>query len=172
MRRFSELPKMTVAVLKGYALGGGLELALSCDLRLATEDVEMGFPELTRGLVPAWTGSQRLPKLIGLSRATSMILTGERVNGKRAYEMGLVNRVIPPGDPDEYAVMFATELASTKAPVAVMLAKRLLSKGVEAPADAGAEMEAMAAGVLFGTEDLKEGISAFLGKRKAEFKGK
>jgi len=172
MRRLSELPKLTIAVLKGYALGGGLELALSCDLRLATEDVEIGFPELTRGLVPAWSGSQRLPQLLGLSRASALILASERVKGRRAFEMGLVSQVVPAGDPDDYAVKYATELASTQAPVAVMLAKRLLNKGAEVPSDVGLEMEAMAAGVLFGTEDLKEGISAFLGKRKAEFKGK
>jgi enoyl-CoA hydratase/3-hydroxyacyl-CoA dehydrogenase len=172
LRRLSEIPKLTIAVLKGYALGGGLELALSCDLRVATEDVELGFPELARGLVPAWSGSQRLPRLVGLSRASSMILTSERMKGKRAYEIGLATRLIPPGDPDEFAVRYATELASTQAPVAVMLAKRLLNRAAEVPSDVGLEMEAMAAGVLFGTEDLKEGISAFLGKRKAEFKGK
>jgi enoyl-CoA hydratase/3-hydroxyacyl-CoA dehydrogenase len=172
MKRLTEVPKLTIAVLKGYALGGGLELALSCDLRVATEDVELRFPELTRGLVPAWSGSQRLPRLVGLSRASSLILTSESVKGRRAYEIGLVNQILPAGDPDEQAVKYATELAATQAPVAVMLAKKLLNKGGEVPADVGLEMEAMAAGVLFGTEDLKEGLSAFLGKRKPEFKGK
>ena len=172
MKRLTEIPKLTIAVLKGYALGGGLELALSCDLRVATEDVELRFPELTRGLVPAWSGSQRLPKLVGLSRASSMILTSESVKGKRAYEIGLVSQILPAGDPDEQSVKYATELAASQAPVAVMLAKKLLNKGGEVPADVGLEMESMAAGVLFGTEDLKEGLSAFLGKRKPEFKGK
>jgi enoyl-CoA hydratase/3-hydroxyacyl-CoA dehydrogenase len=172
MRRLTEIPKLTMAVLKGYALGGGLEMALSCDLRLATEDVEVGFPELTRGLVPAWSGSQRLPQLLGLSRASALVLTSERFKGKKAVEIGLASQLIPPGDPDEYALRYATELAASQAPVAVMLAKRLLNKGAEVPSDVGLEMEALAAGVLFGTDDLKEGISAFLGKRKAEFKGK
>jgi enoyl-CoA hydratase/3-hydroxyacyl-CoA dehydrogenase len=172
LRRLSELPKLTIAVLKGYALGGGLELAISCDVRIATEGVEIGFPELTRGLVPAWSGTQRLPKLLGLSHANSLILTSERIKGKRAFEIGLVSHLISSADPDLFAVKYATELASAQAPVAVMLAKRLLYKGAEATFDVGLEMEAMAAGVLFGTEDLKEGISAFLGKRKAEFKGK
>jgi enoyl-CoA hydratase / 3-hydroxyacyl-CoA dehydrogenase len=172
MRRLAELPKLTIAVLKGYALGGGLELAISCDLRIATEDVEIGFPELTRGLVPAWSGSQRLPQLLGTSRASSLILTSERIKGRRAFEIGLANQVVQGVDPDDYAVKYATELAAAQAPIAVMLAKRLLNKGAEVPSDVGIEMEAMAAGVLFGTEDLKEGISAFLGKRKAEFKGK
>ena len=172
MRRLTEIPKLTIAVLKGYALGGALEMALSCDLRLATEEVEVGFPELTRGLVPAWSGSQRLPQLLGLSRASALVLTSERFRGKRAAEIGLASQLIPAGDPDEYALKYAGELASSQAPVAVMLAKRLLNKGSEVPSDVGLEMEALAAGVLFGTEDLKEGISAFLGKRKAEFKGK
>ena len=172
MRRLAEMPKITIAVMKGYALGGGLELALSCDVRVATEDVELGFPELTRGLVPAWSGSQRLPRLLGVSQASFLILTSERVKGKRAYEIGLANRLVTTGDPDQYALEYAAELASSQAPVAVMLAKKLVGKGAEAPLDEGLEMEAMAAGMLFGTEDLKEGISAFLGKRKAEFKGK
>jgi enoyl-CoA hydratase/3-hydroxyacyl-CoA dehydrogenase len=172
MRRLAELPKITIAVLKGYAFGGGLELAVSCDIRIATEDVEIGFPELTRGLVPAWSGSQRLPQLIGLSRASSLILTSERIKGRRAFEIGLANQIVEGGDPDDHSVKYATELASSQAPVAVMLAKRLLNKGAEVPTDVGLEMEAMAAGVLFGTDDLKEGISAFLGKRKPEFKGK
>lgn len=172
LRRLSEIPKLTVAVLKGYALGGGLELALACDLRIGTEDVEMRFPELTRGLVPAWSGTQRLPRLVGLSRASSMILACESIRGKRGYEIGLLNQVLPQGDPDEFAVKYASELASSQAPVAAMLAKKLLNRGAEVPSDVGLEMEEMAAGVLFGTEDLKEGISAFLGKRKPEFKGK
>lgn len=172
MRKISEMPKLTIAVLKGHALGGGLELALSCDVRIATEDVEIGFPELSRGLVPAWSGSQRLPKLLGLSQANFMILTGERVKGKRAYEMGLVNRLAPSEDPDEFAVRYASELAMQQAPVAVKLAKVLLNKGAEVPMDDGLDMEAMAAGLLFATDDLREGISAFLGKRKPEFKGK
>ncbi len=171
-KRISEFPKLTVAVVKGYALGGGLELAMSCDLRLATEDAKLGLPEVTLGLVPGWSGTQKMTKLIGLSRASALVLTGERISGKQAYELGLVNRLIPAGDPDEYALQYGRELASALAPVAVMLAKRLLNKGTEAPSDVGLEMEALSYGVLFGTEDLKEGISAFLGKRKPEYKGR
>ena len=159
-------------MLKGYVLGGGLELAASCDIRLATEDVEIGFPEVTRGIVPGWSGTQRIPRLIGLTHATSLVLTSERIKGKKAAEIGLVSKLIPPGDPDEYAVKYAAELASTQAPVAVMLAKRLLNKGAEVPSDVGLEMEAAVQGILFGTEDIKEWVAAFLAKRKAEFKGK
>jgi len=134
--------------------------------------VEIGFPELTIGLVPAWSGSQRLPRLLGISKASSLILASERVKGRRAYEIGLVNRLVPTGDPDAYAVQYATQLASSQAPVAMMLAKRLIYKGAEVSLDDGLEMEGMAAGLLFGTDDLKEGVSALLGKRKPEFKGK
>ena len=171
-RRLAEMPKLTIALLKGYALGGGLELALSCDLRLATEDVEIGFPELGIGLVPAWSGTQRLPKLLGVSKASALILPSERIKGRRAFEIGLVNRLVSSGDPDEFAIQYASQLAASQAPVAVLLAKRLVNKGAEGSLDDGLEMEGMAAGLLFGTEDLKEGISAFLGKRKPEFKGK
>jgi len=171
-RRLTEIPKITIAVLKGYALGGGLELALSCDLRIATDGVELGFTEVGIGLVPAWSGSQRLPRMIGTSLASSMILTSEKIRGKRALEIGMVHRLVTAGDPDEAALKWGAELASSQAPVAVMMAKRLINKGGEVPSDVGLEMEAMAAGVLYGTADLKEGISAMLGKRKPEFKGK
>jgi enoyl-CoA hydratase/3-hydroxyacyl-CoA dehydrogenase len=171
-KRIAEFPKLTVAVIKGYALGGGLELAMSCDLRLATEDAKLGLPEVTLGLVPGWSGTQKMARLIGLSRASALVLTGERISGKQAYEFGLVNKLVPAGDPDEYALQYGRELASALAPVAVMLAKRLLDKGTEVPSDVGLEMEALSYGVLFGTEDLKEGVSAFLGKRKPEYKGK
>ena len=172
MKRLTELPKLTIAVMKGYALGGALELAASCDIRLATEDVQIGFPEVTRGIVPGWSGTQRIPRLVGLTRAASLVLTSEWVKGTKAVEMGLATKLIPPGDPDEYSLKYASELARSQAPVAVMLAKRLLNKGAEVPSDVGLEMEAEAQGILFGTEDIKEGVAAFLAKRKPEFKGK
>jgi len=172
MRRLTELPKLTIAVMKGYALGGGLELAASCDIRLATQDVQMGFPEVTRGIVPGWSGTQRIPRLVGLTRGASLVLTSERISGPKAVEIGLATKLIPSGDPDEYALKYAAELAQSQAPVAVMLAKRLLNKGAEVPSDVGLEMEAEAQGILFGTEDIKEGVAAFLAKRKPEFKGK
>jgi enoyl-CoA hydratase/3-hydroxyacyl-CoA dehydrogenase len=172
MRRLTELPKLTIAVMKGYALGGALELAASCDIRLVTEDVQIGFPEVTRGIVPGWSGTQRIPRLIGLTRAASLVLASEWVKGAKAVDIGLASKLIPPGNPDEYALKYASELAQSQAPVAVMLAKRLINKGAEVPSDVGLEMEAEAQGILFGTEDIKEGVAAFLAKRKPEFKGK
>jgi enoyl-CoA hydratase/3-hydroxyacyl-CoA dehydrogenase len=171
-KRLTEFPKLTIAVMKGSVLGGGLELALSCDLRIGTEDVKLGFPEVTLGIVPGWSGTQRLTRLIGLSRASQLILTGDRISGREALGLGILYALAPQGDPDAYAEKVASELASKVAPVALMLAKKLINKGAEVPSDVGLEMEAMAMGVLFDTDDLKEGISAFFQKRKPEFKGK
>jgi enoyl-CoA hydratase/3-hydroxyacyl-CoA dehydrogenase len=171
-RLLSEMPKLAVAEMKGYVLGGGFELSLACDIRLSTEEAQIGFPELTLGLLPGWGGTQRLSKLIGLSRASYMVLTAERISGARAYEWGLVSKLITKERADDEAVAYAAELASRVAPVAAALAKRLLNKGSEVPMDNGLEWEATAMGLLYGTEDLREGISAFLQKRKAEFKGK
>jgi enoyl-CoA hydratase/3-hydroxyacyl-CoA dehydrogenase len=169
-RFISEMPKITVAALKGYVLGGGLELALACDIRICSEDTKLGFPELTRGLVPAWGGSERLPRLIGLSRASAMILTGRTIDAHDALSSGLVMSI--ERDVDQAAMKLSQDISANCAPVAAMLAKKLLNKGAEAATDIGLEMEALSAGILFNTEDLREGISAFLQKRKAEFRGK
>jgi enoyl-CoA hydratase/3-hydroxyacyl-CoA dehydrogenase len=171
-RRLTEFPKLTIAVIKGVALGGGLELALSCDLRIATEEAKIGFTEVTLGLIPGWSGTQRLTKLVGLARSSQLILTGERISGRDALGLGIVSKIAPQGDPDDFALKTASDLASKVAPVAVALAKMLINKGGEVPSDAGLEMEAMAMGLLYGTDDLKEGIAAFFQKRKPEFKGK
>lgn len=169
-RKFSEIPKITVAALKGYVLGGGFELALSCDIRVSSEDARMGFPEVTLGLVPAWGGSQRLARHVGTSRAMHLILTGERITATEAQSYGLISKIFK--DVDSEAQAYCEDIASKTAPVAAMLAKRLIIKGTEVPSDVGLEMESFAAGILFGTEDLKEGVSAFMQKRKAEYRGR
>ncbi|MEM0173872.1 MAG: 3-hydroxyacyl-CoA dehydrogenase NAD-binding domain-containing protein [Sulfolobaceae archaeon] len=168
-KKLTEIPKITIALAKGYVLGGGFELSLYCDLRLATENAIFGFPETGLGLVPAWGGTQRLPKLIGISRAMYLILTGERITAKDAYNMGIVNKIVK--DESE-AIAFAKEIAEKIAPIAGALAKRLINKASEVPIDIGLEMESVVGGLLFTTEDLKEGIMAFFSKRKPEFKGK
>ncbi|HZY47234.1 MAG TPA: 3-hydroxyacyl-CoA dehydrogenase NAD-binding domain-containing protein [Candidatus Bathyarchaeia archaeon] len=172
IRMLSEIPKVTIAEMKGYVLGAGLELSLNCDIRVATDDATIGFPEVTLGLVPGWTGSQRLSKLVGMSRALRYILSGERFSGREAYEMGLVSKVYGKENISEETVRFAEGIAKRVAPVSAALAKRLINKGSEVSTDNGLEMEAMAMGLLYSTEDLKEGVSAFLGKRQPEFKGK
>ncbi len=171
-RLLSEIPKITIAEMKGYTLGGGFELSLACDLRVGTEDVQIGFPEVTLGLVPGWGGTQRLPRLLGTSRASYLILTGTRFSGKEAFDMGIVNRLFQKEHVDEETLKFAEELAQKAAPTAAALAKRLINKGSEVPMDAGLEMESIAMGLLYGTDDLKEGISAFLQKRKPEYPGR
>ncbi len=169
-RKLSEIPKITVAALKGYVLGGGFELSLSCDIRVASEDAKIGFPEVTLGLIPAWGGSQRLSRLVGMSRALYLILTGERIGAADAKSMGLVARIVK--DADAEGLQLCQEIAGNAAPVAATLAKRLINKGSEVASDVGLEMESFAAGILFSTDDLKEGISAFMQKRKPDFKGR
>lgn len=171
-RMLSEIPKITIAEMKGYALGGGFELALGCDLRISTEETQMGFPELKRGLLPGWGGSQRLSKLIGMSRALHYILTTEYMNGKEAKEIGLVSRLYPAESIDSDTEEFAKDLSRKVAPPAAALAKRLINKGSEMSMDNGLEMESIAMGLLYGTDDLREGISAFLEKREPNFKGR
>ncbi len=170
-RKITELPQITIAEVKGYALGGGFELALACDIRVASQGSTLGFPEVTLGLVPGWGGTQRLPKLAGMSRALDLILTGRRISGAEAYQMGIVNRIIE-GDPDQWTDRFAQELAGTVAPVAARLAKQLVNKASEVPMDIGLDMESTSFGVLFGTQDLKEGVSSLLQKRKPQYKGR
>jgi enoyl-CoA hydratase/3-hydroxyacyl-CoA dehydrogenase len=171
MRKFSDIPKITIAQLQGYVLGGGLELALACDIRLSTEDAVLGFPEINRGLVPLWGGSQRVSKLVGTAVASRLILTGEKISGKEAFEKGLVSKLIT-GDIDSAALEYAHDIAENSAPVSVMLSKILINKGIETPLETGLELEAAAGGIVFSSEDLKEGLSSFLQKRKPEFKGK
>jgi len=169
-RLLSEMPKLTIAVMKGYALGGGFELSLACDLRVGSEDVQVGFPEVTLGLIPAWGGSQKLARVVGLGRAMELIVTGQRITGRDAYSLGIINKIFK--DPDNEAIEYAKSIAETSAPIAMYLSKRLLNKGTEVPIDVGLEMESFAAGVAYSTEDLKEGISSFLQKKKPEYKGR
>ena len=172
MKMVRNIPQLTIAVMKGNVLGGGLELALSCDIRVVSEDSSIGFPEVRLGLVPGWSGTQRIVKLLGLAKASRLVLTGERINGREAFETGIAHTLVQDGDPEEFAINAAKELATKLSPSSVRLAKKLLSIASEASMEDGLEAEAMAMGVLYGTEDLKEGISAFLQKRQPQFKGR
>lgn len=171
-RAVSDAPKITLAQIGGYALGGGFELALACDIRVASEDSQMGFPELERGLLPGWGGSQRLPKLMGASRAMYHILSAERLNAKLALETGLISKIYPSGSIEEETIKLASDIAGKIAPVAAALTKKLISRWSNEPLELGLEAEAIALGVLYGTHDLKEGIAAFSQKRKPDFVGK
>src|SRR5579883_1721663 len=172
MQMVKNIPQLTIAVMKGNVLGGGLELALSCDIRIVSQDSSVGFPEVRLGLVPGWSGTQRIVKLIGVAKASRLVLTGERINGKEAFEMGLAHTLVQEGDAEEFAVNAAKELATKVSPSSVRLAKKLLAMASETSMENGLAAEAMAMGTLYGTEDLKEGISAFLQKRQPQFKGR
>ncbi len=169
-RELSEMPKIVIAEMKKYTLGGGFELSLNCDIRISTPDCIIGFPEVTLGLLPGWSGSQRLAKLIGLSRATSLILTGEKFDGKKAEELGIVYKTYSSEEIKEKTMEFAADLAEKVSPIAAALTKRLLNKGSEVPMDVGLEMEAIAMGTIYTSQDFMEGISAFVQKRKPEYK--
>ncbi len=171
-RRLSEIPKPVIAAINGYALGGGLELAMNCDIRLAKKSAVLGFPEVTLGLIPGWSGTQRAVKLIGISRAMQLALTGERITAEEAEKFGLVNKVFDDDKFEEEVMKYAKNIAESCAPIAMAMIKRLINKGGEVPMDIGLEMESFAGGICFSTEDLREGISAFLRKEKPKFKGR
>jgi enoyl-CoA hydratase len=168
MNSLAALPFPTIAAINGFALGGGLELALACDLRVATPSAKLGLPEVTRGLIPGYGGTQRLQRLIGLSRATDLVLTGRMITGQEAHGLGLVNRVA------DDALAAALELAATcvrNGPIALGLAKEALVRGADVTLPQGLEIEADLFGMAVTTADAKEGIASFFEKRDAEFSG-
>jgi enoyl-CoA hydratase len=165
------LEKPVIAAINGYALGGGLEVAMACDIRIAAENARMGQTEINIGLIPGWGGTQRLPRLIGKTKAKELIFTGKIIDAKTAEQLGIVNMVVPADKLKEAVHQFALELAS-KAPVALKVAKSLINKGSEISLDAAIALEREGFGVVASTEDLQEGVSAFIEKRKPTFKGK
>ncbi len=171
-RKISEIPKPVIAAINGYALGGGLEMAMACDIRLAKRSAIIGLPEVGLGLLPGWGGTQRMVKLIGISRAMQLALTGERITAEEAEKWGLINKVFDDDKFEEEVMKYARDIAERCAPISMALIKRLINKGGEVPMDVGLEWECTAAGLLFSTEDLREGISAFLRKEKPQFKGR
>ncbi|MHB8397020.1 MAG: 3-hydroxyacyl-CoA dehydrogenase/enoyl-CoA hydratase family protein [Thermoplasmataceae archaeon] len=171
-KSLTEMPQVTIAEISGYCFGGGFELALACDIRISSDSAEMGLPEVTRGLVPGWGGTQRLPKLIGTSRAAFLILTGERIKGMQAMTFGIVWEITTPDKLQDRVKELAAKISVDVAPTSVKMAKGLIYKGTETAMSIGLDMEAISMGVLFGTEDIKEGVVAFMQKRKPEFKGK
>lgn len=171
-KKLTEMPQITIAMVRGYALGGGMELSLAADMRFATPDAQFGQTEVLRGLVPGWGGSQRLTRLTGFSRAAYLVLSGDRISGKDACDYGIVlNNFSGEAIADE-VMKLAARLSETVSPSAARVAKMLLYKGSEVPLDDGLDMEALSTGLLYGTEDFKEGVAAFLQKRKPEFKNR
>ena len=180
-KRFSEIghaamalldrsPIPTIAAVNGYALGGGCEVALACDIRIASENANFGFPEVGLGILPGMGGTQRLPRLIGPALAKELIFTGRRIGTDEAREIGLVNRVVPRGEALGAARELAAEIAAN-GPLAVRHAKAATNRAMDVDLVSGLEYEADQFALLFATEDAREGMGAFAERRKPQFRG-
>ena len=163
-------PQPIIAAIRGFALGGGLELALACDIRIASEDSQLGLTEVNLAIIPGGGGTQRLPRLVGRGKALEMILTGARVDAPEALRIGLVERVVPATEVLSSAQALARTLAE-KAPVALRYAKEAVVKGLGVPLEDGLRLENDLATLLRTTDDRVEGAKAFLEKRKPRFTG-
>ncbi len=163
--------KPVIAMVNGFALGGGCEIALACDFIIAADTAELGLPEINRGLLPGWGGTQRLPRRIGVAKAKWMILSGETVDGKEAKEIGLVDQVVNKEALDRTACDFAAKLAE-KPPLSLKKIKETINKGIDTDLQSGLKLEQEALGFLLQTEDFQEGIAAFMEKRTPVWKGR
>ena len=170
LRSFEQLPIPVIAAVNGYALGGGTELALACDLILASDNAKFGLPEINLGVIPGFGGTQRLARRIGLSRAREMVYTGDMIDADTALAYGLVNYVYPQTELPAKAQAFAQKLAA-KAPLAIRQAKASINAGVEMDLDNAMRFEIEAMCLTFATSDKKEGMTAFLEKRDPMFTG-
>ena len=162
--------KPVIAALQGYVLGVGLELALACDFRLAAQGAQLGFPEVTIGMIPGSGGTQRLARLIGLGRAKDVILRGRRLSAEEALALGLVTEVVQADELDAAVARLIDELAR-HSPLALAMAKRVLNHAYSGPLPLGLELEGLAYGLLQQTHDFREGVEAFGEKRNPEFRG-
>src|SRR5437773_1690334 len=162
--------KPILAAINGYALGGGCELALACDIRIASDRAKLGQPEVNIGIIPGFGGSQRLPRLVGLGWASEMVYTGDAIDAATAERIGLVNRVVPAERLLEETKALARKILE-KSPAAIALAKACLRSALEMPLAAGLDFETAAFGVVGSTKDKEEGMRAFIEKRKPTWKG-
>ncbi|MER2090609.1 MAG: enoyl-CoA hydratase [Sporosarcina sp.] len=168
LNKLERLPHPTIAAINGIALGGGCELALSCDIRIAEEHVKIGLPEVNLGLFPGAGGTQRLPRLIGKAKAKEMIFTGESISAEEANRIGLVNHVVPKGESLDKAMEIAIGI-SNRSSLAISFAKLSIDVGYEQKLNDGLKTEAEYFGHAFQTKDVKEGVEAFIQKRKPNF---
>lgn len=165
---FSKIAKMkkpVIAAVNGFALGGGCELAMACDIRIASEKAKLGQPEVNLGVIPGFAGTQRLSRLVGAAKAKELIFTADMVDAQTALSIGLVNQVVPPEQLMDVCMEMANKIAS-KGPVAVRLAKKVINEGIEEKLDKGSEFETDEFGECFAKGEAKEGMTAFLEKRK------
>ncbi|MEE9263045.1 MAG: enoyl-CoA hydratase-related protein [Vicinamibacteria bacterium] len=171
MSRIEKSSKPVLAAINGFALGGGMELALACHIRVAAEEAKMGLPEVKLGVIPGYGGTQRLARIVGRGRALELILTGEMIDASEAHRIGLVNRVAPRAELlGEAEAMMRKILAN--GPLAIRYALRAVDRGLDGSLEEGLVLESSLFGILCATEDMKEGMQAFLEKRAAKFKGK
>jgi len=170
-REMDRCPQPIIAAIRGFALGGGLELALACDIRIAAEDAQLGLTEINLGIIPGGGGTQRLPRLVGRGKALEMILTGARVPAAEALRIGLVERVVPVAELQSAAQSLARAIAD-KAPIALRYAKEAVVGGLELPLQDGLRLENDLATLLRTTEDRVEGARAFVEKRKPRWSGR
>ena len=166
--KIENLPKIVIAAVNGYALGGGCELAMACDIRIASDNAIFGQPEVSLGIIPGFGGTQRLARLVGKGRATEIICTAKNIEAVEAYRIGLVNAVVAPNELMASVKAMANKILS-KAPIAVQLAKDSLNRGIDMSLQSGLAYEAEDFGICFATNDQKEGMKAYLEKRKPAF---
>lgn len=171
MRRVERLPKPVIAMINGFALGGGLELAMCCHLRIAADGAKVGQPEINLGLIPGFGGTQRLLRLCGRAATLELCLTGTPITAERALQLGIVNRVVPAADLEAETMALAARLAAS-APLALRGMLDCVSVGGECGIEEGLEYESAQFGLMFSSEDMREGTSAFLEKRKPAFQGR
>ncbi|MDP2529720.1 MAG: enoyl-CoA hydratase-related protein [Candidatus Palauibacterales bacterium] len=163
-------PKPVIAMINGYCLGGGCELSMACDIRVASDRARLGQPEINLGIIPGGGGTQRLPRLVGEGRALKLILSGEMVGAEEAGRIGLVDEVVPADQLRERTLELAREMAS-KGPIALQAAKECVLASRRMPLDEGLKFERGWFALLFSTKDMEEGVDAFLNKREAHFTG-
>ncbi|TAK29295.1 MAG: hypothetical protein EPO21_21735 [Chloroflexota bacterium] len=171
LKKIESLPKPVIMAINGFALGGGTEFALAGDIRIAADTARLGLPEINLGIFPGMGGTQRLPRLVGKSIAKRMMFTGDHITADEALRIGMVDQVVPAAELMDTALTLARTIAS-KAPIAMALTKKAINEGMETDLDRGVEIESAYWGIAATTEDRVEGTSAFLEKRKAEWKGR
>lgn len=170
LRFIETMPKPFIAAVNGFALGGGTEIAMACDVRFASENARFGQPEILIGVIPGWGGTQRLARIIGIGRAKELVMGGEQITAQRAYEIGLVNRIYPPDQLMVKAKKYAARMAALPT-FALKMAKHSMNYGYDLSLDNATRLEAECCAQCFSTDDQKEGMKAFLEKRKPAFKG-
>jgi len=171
INKLQELSIPVIAAVNGFALGGGSEIALACDFIYASEKAKFGLPEITLGLIPGFGGTQRLPRQIGKNMAKEMIFTGKMISASKAYEIGMVNKVLPPESLMEEVLKTANTIAS-KGKVSIRAAKQAINRGMDVDLATGCKLEIDAFSICMADDDAREGTGAFLEKRQPEFKGR